>query len=44
MSWRANDRETHTLYINEVIAPGASGRIGINFFPGKKGEGLTGPN
>lgn len=47
MSSRANDMrtsETHPLYINEVIVPGASGRIGITFCPGKKGESFTGPD
>ena len=35
--------ETHPLYINEVTVPGVSGRIGITFCPGKKGESFTGP-
>lgn len=36
--------ETHPLYINEVTLPGVSGRIGITFCPGKKGESFTGPD
>lgn len=47
MNRRANDMrtsETHPLYINEVTVPGAIGRIGLTFCPGKKGESFTGPH
>lgn len=47
MNRRANHMrtsETHPLYISEVTVPGASGRIGITFCPGKKGESFTGPD